>query len=793
MKKALSLIIVLISTFNLNATIWYVDLNASGANDGSSWTDAFIDLQDAIAISSFGDDIWVAQGIYYTTSSTSQTIYFNIKNGTKVYGGFAGFETALNQRDFQNNVTTLSAQIGTGSTSDNSLHVVYFNNVANQTRLDGFTLTGAYNDGTFSYGGGARIIDSSPTIANCIFLGNYAAEGGGGLNHSGSGILNLENCVFDGNVGDTYGGGALRLYDATVNISDCYFKSNQSDTYGGAIFIYDAIVNISNSVFAGNISQTSGSAIRVGDIGTLNVSNSLFVGNFTNTTSVITASTFSNTSAHTIKNCTIAHNKQNNSGGSSTASAVALNDEATITNSIIYGNLSTIQVLGTGLTFNYSITQDVPLNATGSNILYVDPQFILPGDANTAPFDTTGLDYQLELLSPGIDAGYNVNVSGTNDLAGNTRILNGTVDLGAYEKSFCNSPVLIDADPSLTICSGSPVTLTIIGGVQYQWSNGSTNSAITVSSAGNYSVVFEDTAGCLGNLQATVVSSVNPAPTLTYAAGSLTTGSFSSYQWYLNGNPVSGANSSSHNPGLNYGTYTVEVTNSSGCTGSEDYCFSPVSFSAGGPTTFCAGDMVTLSVANGDSFLWSNSSTNSSIVVTTSGNYSVTAYSLIANCSVNFQQSVTVNSNPTPTVSYNSGLFETQTYSSYQWYFNGNPISGATFITLIPTQGTGQYYVVVTDANGCNGTSNAFNYFVGIDEFSLESFSIYPNPVNEYIDLSFSGIVFESAEIFNASGQLILLVKPNDFQLEVSELNSGIYLLVLKTENQIYSTKFLKN
>lgn len=793
MKKTLSVLFVFLITINANATIWYVDLNASGANNGSSWTDAYIDLQDAIAASSFGDDIWVAQGTYKPTSGTTETIYFNIKNGTKLYGGFVGNETLLSERDVEANVTVLSGEIGSGSAFDNSVHVVYFNNVANQTRLDGFTITGAYNSGVSAYGGGAKVIDSSPTIAYCKFLGNYASDGGGALNHSGSGILTLEHCVFDGNVGNTYGGGALRLYTGTVNISDCYFKSNQSDTYGGAIFIYDAIVNISNSVFAGNISQTSGSAIRIGDIGILHLSNSLVVGNYAQTTSAITTSTFSNTSAHTIKNCTIAHNKQDNSGGSSTASTVALNNEATVTNSIIYGNISTIQVLGTGLTFTYNITEDVPNNATGSNILYTDPQFILPGDANTAPFDTTGLNYQLDILSEGIDAGLNANVSGTNDLAGNTRIYNGTVDLGAYEKTFCNSPVSIDADPFLTICAGSPVTLTIVGGLQYQWSTGSTDSTITVSSSGNYSVVFEDTAGCLGNLQANVVSSSNPNPSVSYAAGSLITGSFSTYQWYLNGSLLAGANSSTYNPGTTYGTYTVEVTNSSGCSGSEDFCFSPVSFSANGPTTFCQGDTVILSVTNGDSFLWSTSSTNSSIIVTTSGNYSVTAYNLIADCSVDFQQTVTVNSNPTPTVSYSGGLLETQTYSSYQWYFNGSPISGAIFISYIPTQGTGQYYVVVTDANGCSGTSNVFNYFVGVDEFTVESISIYPNPVQEYIDLNSTGMAFQEIEIFNLSGQLIMSEVPVSNKIDVSELAPGIYLLLLNTDDQIYSTRFVKN
>src|SRR5690606_19762641 len=183
-------------------------------------------------------------------------------------------------------------------------------------------------------------------------------------------------------------------------------------------------------------------------------------------------------------NCTIAQNKQANTSGSSTNSVVALNNEATVTNSIIYGNISTIQVLGTGLTFNYNITENVTNNATGSNVLYIDPQFVLPGDANTAPFDTTGLDYQLALLSGGIDVGLNANVSGTTDLAGNTRIHNGIVDLGAYEKDFCVSAEQFTTTAPYTICGGTPINLAVNNGVNYIWSTGSTSNAITVNSAG---------------------------------------------------------------------------------------------------------------------------------------------------------------------------------------------------------------------------------------------------------------------------------------------------------------------
>lgn len=785
LKQIYLLIYSALISFSSYATTIYVDASAIGSNSGATWTDAFTDLQDAIALSIFGDEIWVAQGIYKTTSGTSRSTYFTIKNGTKLYGGFSGIETDLSQRNVGVNVTILSAEIGSGSASDNSYHVVYFNNVANQTRLDGFSITGAYN--TSDYGGGAKVNASSPVIANCIFLGNYAGEGGGAINHSTSGILTLDNCVFDGNVGNTYGGGALRLYTGTVNISNCYFKSNQSNTYGGAIFIYGAIVNISNSVFAGNISQTSGSAIRISDVGTLHLSNSLVVGNYTNQTGTITSSTFSNTSAHTILNCTIAHNKHDNSGGSSTSSTVALNDEAKITNSIIYGNNSAIQVLSTGLLFNYNITQNGTNNATGTNIIYVDPEFVMPGNAAMAPFDTTGLNYQLEILSVGIDAGLNTSVSGTTDLAGNSRIHNNRVDLGALEKSFCLSPSQFTTSAPFVVCGGTPITLAVENNLSQLWSTGSTTESINVSSAGNYSVIFEDQNGCRGNLTANVAANSNPSPTITFSSGSLNAGSFSSYQWFFNGTLINGAVNSTHIPIEGYGLYEVEVQNASGCDGGSSYCLSPATLNANGPTEFCAGGNVTLSITDGNSYVWSTGSLSSSITVNSSNTYSVTVLNSMAGCTVVLEQVVVVNANPNPVINFNGQILSTSSFTSYQWNYNGFPINGANTQNLNPTStGNGQYTVTVSNSSGCETTSSVFNLTnLGIHENNISSLEYYPNPIqsgsNLTIELGESMGTMSQIELYSLAGTSVFKVQISKSQnsFEIPKLENGLYFITI--------------
>ena len=81
--------IVLASTLTflvnvISAATIYVNQNATGLNNGTSWTDAFVDLQGAIGISVFGDEIWVAAGVYKPTPLTSRSISFSIKNGTSL-------------------------------------------------------------------------------------------------------------------------------------------------------------------------------------------------------------------------------------------------------------------------------------------------------------------------------------------------------------------------------------------------------------------------------------------------------------------------------------------------------------------------------------------------------------------------------------------------------------------------------------------------------------------------------------------------------------------------------------
>jgi hypothetical protein len=79
--------------------------------------------------------------------------------------------------------------------------------------------------------------------------------------------------------------------------------------------------------------------------------------------------------------------------------------------------------------------------------------------------------------------------------------------------------------------------------------------------------IITSAAGCKDTSSAVIaVFNPLPAPAIVNNAGILSTGSFSTYQWYMNGSPIAGATGMSYTPAAN-GNYSVSVTNSYGCSG----------------------------------------------------------------------------------------------------------------------------------------------------------------------------------------------------------------------------------
>ena len=147
----------------VNANTIFVTPNGTG--NGSSWSNAYGNLQTAIDNASVGDEIWVKQGTYIPTihksSITSSDTYkfFALNKNIKIYGGFRGDETALEQRDWVNNKTILSGdqnqnngnlsnfKTTTNRIDDSRRILVVVGNLVDAV-VDGFYMTYTYNSST---------------------------------------------------------------------------------------------------------------------------------------------------------------------------------------------------------------------------------------------------------------------------------------------------------------------------------------------------------------------------------------------------------------------------------------------------------------------------------------------------------------------------------------------------------------------------------------------------------------------------------------------------------------------
>ncbi len=363
------------------ATTYYVDADATGAATGLSRTDAFTNLQVALAAVVAGDEIWVAAGVYKPTSGTDRTIRFTLKNGVGLYGGFAGTETARDRRDWRRHVTTLSGDIGViGDNSDNTRTVISTASTDATTMFDGFTVTGGNASAAWESGGGMVVNSASPTIANVIFENNTTWGVGGGLLANNGSNPTLTNVAFIDNIagtglnGDHYAcGGGMGVWNgSSPTLINVLFRGNSASYCGGGLFVDaggnpdlvnvsftgnrggvygDGMVNGSNSRLV-NVTFTGNQAIGLGGglmscTGTLSLINTLFSGNLSSNG----GGGMYNSGRPDLVNVTFTGNRANVGGG-----VYNEYDRADLTNAILWGNaaLTGTQLYNSNATLNFS-------------------------------------------------------------------------------------------------------------------------------------------------------------------------------------------------------------------------------------------------------------------------------------------------------------------------------------------------------------------------------------------------------------------------------------------------------
>ncbi len=294
-------------------TVIYVDITATGSNDGTSWENAYVLLQMALDQASAQPDqlfeIWVAAGTYYPdlgpgrVDDSRDESFRILYNNVQLYGGFAGDELTREERDWTAHVTTLSGDIGTlGDSSDNSYHVLYLDGVTNtpinaSTVIDGFTITAGYANGggESESGGGLYCAGSgsghacSPGLANLIFYQNYAYNKGAGMyNHGSSGGESspiLREVTFESNWMDyPFSAGAGMYNDGSSSgksnpqlIKVTFSENNNPSSYspGGGIYNDGSAGGVSSPylfdvLFTDNIAYQGGGIYNNGTNGTSN-------------------------------------------------------------------------------------------------------------------------------------------------------------------------------------------------------------------------------------------------------------------------------------------------------------------------------------------------------------------------------------------------------------------------------------------------------------------------------------------------------------------------------------------
>ena len=320
---------------------------------------------------------------------------------------------------------------------------------------------------------------------------------------------------------------------------------------------------------------------------------------------------------------------------------------------------------------------------------------------------------------------------------------NSCVSTGSVSVTVNANPVPV-VNSNAPICAGSQLNLTASGGTGYSWTGPNTftssnqNPSIsnaTTAASGNYSVVVTDIHNCVATGSVSVTVNANPTPVVgsnsPICAGSqlnLTASGGTGYSWTgpnsfssLNQNPsISNATTAAT------GNYSVVVTDANSCvsTGSVNVTVNanPVPV-VNSNSPICSGAQLNLTASGGTGYSWTGPNSFSSLnqnpsisnaTTAATGNYSVVVTD-IHNCVSTGSVSVTVNANPTPVVGSNSPIcagFQLNLSASggtgYSWtgpnsFTSGNQnpsISNAT------TAATGNYTVVVTDANTCVSTAS---------------------------------------------------------------------------------------
>ncbi|MBO6574293.1 MAG: T9SS type A sorting domain-containing protein [Rhodothermales bacterium] len=477
----------LIPNLALGQGVVYVDRDATGASDGSSWRDAFVSLQDALAIAEPGGQVWIAEGEYrvdqgFGIAEGDRTALFEPTAGVSLLGGFSGTEADSSDRVLGPEATVLTGDLGENDPNGvvpDPAEAAFTDNAPRVLRLigaegfpsllDRLTITGgvgtSQNDTAVlvqapcilrnvsivanagfraaflsecdvdgltairnrSAQRGSIGVSGPITISDAEFIGNVAEEGGGGL-YIAAGPATVSRSAFVGN--QAFNGGAI-LVNGSVTLISVRFISNQATCNGGAVAIGEfSAVSAHNSLFASNTAWADCSfshgagAISVA-YASLDVANTTFVGNSARYPGDVISSTGGKVTLH---------NSILQGNGSITQHDLTFEMDTVLSDStelayVVHDEPNLGQVRPIGPVRFARVGFPAAIGRDG-----------LPGtldDDYTPNSHSAGLDWGSNGLIPSdvadLDSDGDIDEAIPLDLNGNPRILGAQVDVGAFE------------------------------------------------------------------------------------------------------------------------------------------------------------------------------------------------------------------------------------------------------------------------------------------------------------------------------------------------------------------------
>lgn len=473
-----------------------VDANATPGGDGLTWGTAHKYLQDALADAEYGDEIWVAEGIYLPDQGNGitpgdRTATFQLLNSVAIYGGFPPGGGNWEERDPKTNVTILSGDLAGDDVGDfshpsrleNSEHVVTGSSTDGTAILDGFTVRDGYADGLTpnTRGGGMYNYQGSPTLVNCTFTKNISTLHAAVMYNLRSSPT-IINCTFIRNTASSYCGGIYNFLNSHPSLVDCRFEKNMGFSGGAMRNVASSHPAIVNCIFVNNYASLEGGAIDNHDVtGHSNptITNSIFVGNDAGSN----GGAIRNYNSHpTLVNCTFISNSAGSMGGGIFNSGAETGSNPTVTNCILWNNSDGTGTTAVAQIFTFSGDPNVNYNCVqggftgGVGNIDTNPLFVRdPFDGGNGWGDDNDDFGDLHLIcgSPCLDAGDNnalleditdLDNDGNTaepiplDLGGDPRVVHDNVDMGAYEGP--NQAFIIVGDP-VTVLEGTTATFTV--------------------------------------------------------------------------------------------------------------------------------------------------------------------------------------------------------------------------------------------------------------------------------------------------------------------------------------------